>query len=190
MEVNDVVRCEGCGYVLDPGVNVCPACGRVSEIVGQGEKTKLTINFGNKAKTLNLGTVGNLGVSIKTGDSSQVINVRKIGEVTKKGVATVTPGSGKKSKLIAVALALFLGIPTWTYTYSRDKGKLWLSVFLFAGSIALIGIGGNMKSAGVVTSGGTTISVCGAILLYGVWIGSIVAVAKRPRSFYKDFANQ
>jgi hypothetical protein len=189
MEVNDVVRCEGCGYVLDPGVNVCPACGRVSEIVGQGEKTKLTINFGNKAKTLNLGTVGNLGVSIKTGDSSQVINVRKLGEATKKGAETITPGSGKKSKIIAIILAIFYGFPTWIYTYSKDKAKFWLFwLFIIAGA-ALAGVGANLKSNYVVTPGGRTLMAIGYSIDALTYFWPLVTVIRRPWSFYKDFGS-
>jgi|GEM_PF-5099203 len=166
-------ECESCGTLLAPGSSVCDACGKVNDAIGVGEKTKLTMNIGGKTKTFNLGDIGNLGVTLNTGDSSKALNLRALGKAANSAAERVKPGSGKKSKIVAIILAFFYGFPTWIYTYGKDKLKIWGSI---AVSAVVGGVGGAVHLPGLV-----------AIPLAGAWIWSIVLACSRPKEFYSEY---
>ena len=91
--------------------------------------------------------------------------------------AIICPACGsatgkRKDKSIAVLLAVFLGFWTWAYTYDRDKAKFWVGLGLFAFGVFTLAFG------------------IGALILGGVWLWSIIAVATRPSEFYEYFPNR
>lgn len=167
-------ECSGCGSPLEPGSSVCGACGKINDAIGIGEKTKLTMNFGGKTKTFNLGDIGNLGFNLNTGDSSKTLNLRALGKATVKASERVTPGSGKKSKVVAIVFALFLwGLPSWIYTYQKDKWKLWLSL----GGIA----------TGVVIAVVVHVLWVYPLVLFASWIWAIILAFVRGKEFYSEY---
>jgi RNA polymerase subunit RPABC4/transcription elongation factor Spt4 len=161
------VVCAGCGAPLSPGSSTCAVCGRANDVTGTGEKTKLTFNIGNKTKTLNLGDVGNLGFTVKTGDKARAINLRNAAKAASKASESVKPGGTKRSKVIAVILAIY-GPLTWIYTYKYDKSKLWTGLGLFV-------VGGIAAKFG------------GFVLIAGVYLWAFILAATRGDEFYKNY---
>ena len=84
----------------------------------------------------------------------------------KCGSAVAKPA---KDKTVAILLAVFLLFWTWLYTYQVDKTKFWIGLGL------------------CVLGALTAIFLVGDVIIFGVWIWSIVTVAKRPQSWYSDF---
>jgi predicted RNA-binding Zn-ribbon protein involved in translation (DUF1610 family) len=83
-----------------------------------------------------------------------------------------TPTGKRKDKSVAVLLAVFLTFWTWTYTYDRDKGKFW------------VGLG--LSVLGVIT----VFILIGWLILFGVWLWTVISTATRPFEFYEHFPNR
>ncbi|MGH7665997.1 MAG: hypothetical protein ACREN1_01600, partial [Candidatus Dormibacteria bacterium] len=94
--------------------------------------------------------------------------------VVSTAVVCVKCGTGlgsPRNKGIAILLAVFLGSWTWLYTYKTDSTKFWIGLAL--------------EIVGAIT----TLVLIGFVILFGVWLWSIIDRATKSEDFYAQYPN-
>jgi len=112
----------------------------------------------------------------------------------------------RKSKNTAVMLAVSLSWLTWLYTYKKDAWKFWFGLGLGTVSIGLIcvyiikafedamnmvdqAMAGSLSETQLVgsTSGWSTWGTIASVVVFGIWVWSIVDTAIKSREWYNSY---